>query len=133
MYNSTRVDVRYRSEAVYSVTVGGLKSVVKLSRYTRSLHSWALLSVQSQADGSLSDQHGAGQVGADADEAVLVHEQIEEEALVQVLEQVVQAAERAFDQPAQTHLVVPALSDGLDGDGIDMVGDEAAVGADGIA
>ena len=34
-------------------------------------------------------EHGAGEVGADADEAVGLHEEVEEEALVEVLQQVV--------------------------------------------
>ncbi|OSS46628.1 hypothetical protein B5807_08353 [Epicoccum nigrum] len=73
------------------------------------------------------DQHGAWQVGADADEAVRLDEQVEEEALVQVLEQVVQAAEQALDGLAQAHLVVPAVPHGAQRNGVDVVGDEGAV------
>lgn len=79
------------------------------------------------------DQHGAGQIRTDADEAILVHEQVEEEALVQVLEQVIQAAERALHEPAQPHLVVPPAAHRLDRHRVDVVRDEAAVGARGVA
>lgn len=42
---------------------------------------------QDGGDGEVAgNQHGTGKVGANADEAVGMHEQIEEETLVQVLE-----------------------------------------------
>lgn len=94
----------------------------------------ALNPVEDGHDAKVGGQnHGAGQVGADADEALLVHEQVEEEALVQVLEQVVETAERALNNAAHGHLVLPALAKRVEGDGVDMVRDEAAVGARGVA
>ena len=73
------------------------------------------------------DQHRAGQVGADADEAVRLDEQVEEEALVQVLKQVVQAAKQRLDRLAQAHLVVPPIPHGAQRDGVNVVRDERAV------
>ncbi len=78
------------------------------------------------------NEHGAGKVGADTDESVHMHQQIEEEALMEMLEQVVQAAEDALDGSAHGHLVLPALADGLQRDCVDMVRDEAAVRTRGV-
>ena len=85
-------------------------------------------------DGEVGGQkHRAGQIGSDAHKPLLLHEEIEKEALVQVLEQIVQTPERAFDQPAHGHLVMPTLAVRLQRDGVDMIGYKAAVGPRGMS
>ncbi len=58
-------------------------------------------------------EHGAGEVSADADEAVGLHEQVEEEALVEVLKEVVQTAENAFHAATQCHFVFGSVANWL--------------------
>jgi hypothetical protein len=58
-----------------------------------------------------------------------VHEQVEKEALVQMLQQVVQTPEAALDDAADSHLVLPAIAKRLQGHGVDVVRDEAAMGS----
>lgn len=52
---------------------------------------------------------------------------------MQMLEQVVQTAKQALYRPAKTHLIVPAVADSLNGDGIDVVRHEGAVRAGSVA
>ncbi|PMB63622.1 hypothetical protein BM221_010521 [Beauveria bassiana] len=59
---------------------------------------------------------------------ISVDEKIEEEALMQMLQQIVETPEGALDNPSQSHLVMPAFSVWLQGDRIDMVWNEAAMG-----
>lgn len=74
-------------------------------------------------------QHGAGQVRADADEALLLHEQIKKEALVQVFQQVVETPKSALDDPSDGHLVLPPVAERLQRHRVHMVWDETAVRA----
>ena len=76
-----------------------------------------------------SYEHGAGEVGADAYESVGLHEQVEEEALVEMLEKIVQASEGTFDASSHGHFILPAFSYRLQSNGVNMVRDEAAVWA----
>ena len=107
-----------------------LRSTARRGRRRLSTLDPESQSHQSKAD---SNEHGAGQIGANADEPIGLHEQVEKEALVEMLQQVVQRPEDAFDGPAQSHLVLPALTQRLEGDGIDVVRDEAAVRSRGVA
>ena len=52
---------------------------------------------------------------------------------MQMLEQIIQTAEQRLDGAAEAHLVVPAIAHRLQGDGVDVVRDEGAVGARGVA
>lgn len=72
-------------------------------------------------------QHRAGQIRPDAHEPTRPDEQVKEEALVQVLQQVVQAAERALHDFTQIHLVVPPVAHSLQRHCIHVVRYEAAV------
>ena len=87
-------------------------------------------------EGGDHERHG-GQVGADADEAVGVQQAVEEEALVQVLEQVVSAAQQGLRHAAQRHFVVPAFAHGAQRQRVDVPGREGGVcvrgGAFGLA
>ena len=56
-----------------------------------------------------------------------MHEQIEEKALVEMLEQVIQTAKNALDCATEAHLVVPAIAYGLQSNGVDVIWDETAV------
>lgn len=50
-----------------------------------------------------------------------------------MLEEVVETAKRAFDKTTHGHLVLPTLTIRLEGDSVDVVRDEAAMGASSIA
>lgn len=116
------------------------------SRSAHSRRPWALLSLlrallqlttldpkEDCHDTEVSGQkHGAGKVGANADKSIPVHQKVEKEALVQVLQQIVQASEGAFHHATHCHLVMPSLALWLQSHRIDMVWDKAAMGTSGI-
>src|SRR2546423_15341011 len=80
-----------------------------------------------------SDCHSTWQVGPNAHESIRLHEQVKEEALVQVLEQIVQAPANALNSPAESHLVLPPLANCRQRNCIDMVGHEDAMRACSVA
>ena len=80
-----------------------------------------------------SNKHRARQVCTDTDEAVRLHQQIEKEALVKVLHQIIQAPKQAFHHAPKCHIVLPAVSLRLNGDGIHMEGKEAAMWPRGLS
>lgn len=85
-------------------------------------------------DGEVTgNQHRAGEICADADEPVGLHEKIEEETLVQMLEEVVQAAAETLNCAAQCHLILPTFALRLEGDSIYVIRHETAVRTRGIA
>ena len=79
------------------------------------------------------NRHRAREIGPDANEAIRLHEQIEEEALVKMLEQIVQTAEDTLHDPTHRHLVLPALAHRRQRDRIHMIGHEDAMGPAGDA
>ena len=48
---------------------------------------------------------------------------------MEVFEQVIQTSKRAFNASSHSHFILPAFSYSLEGDGIDVIWDEAAVRA----
>jgi hypothetical protein len=62
-----------------------------------------------------------------------LHQEIEEEALVEVFEQVVQTSYEAFDGATQRHFVLPPVSNRLYGNGVNMVWDETAMQTGSVA
>ena len=78
-------------------------------------------------------QHSAGKISSDTDEAVCLHEQVEEEALVKVLKQIVQASKYALYASAHRHFVLPAVANGLQSNSVDMIRNETAVWPRGVA
>lgn len=60
---------------------------------------------------------------------ISVHEKIEKETLVQMFQEIVQAAKGPFNDAAQGHLVMPAFSVWLQRNGVNVVRNEAAVRA----
>lgn len=85
-------------------------------------------------DGEIdSNQHGAGQVSADANKAIGLHQEVEEETLVQMFEEVVQAAEQALNRSSQRHLIMPSISHSLERYSVYVVRNEGAVGTRGMA
>ena len=95
------------------------------------VRSWSASAANPQSDGHNGEvdghEHSAGEIGANADEAVGLHQEVEEEALVKVLEKVVQTAERALDASSHCHFILPAFSYRLQSNGVNVVGNEAAV------
>ena len=79
-----------------------------------------------------SHKHSAGKVGANADKAVRLHEEIEEEALMEMLQQVIQTAKNALYASAHGHFILPALSHSLEGDSVNVVGDKTTVRSRGV-
>ena len=51
---------------------------------------------------------------------------------MEFLEEIVQTSKSALDASAHRHLVLPAVTHGLQGDRVDMVGYEATVRAGGV-
>jgi hypothetical protein len=74
------------------------------------------------------DQHRAGHVGTDTDESIRLHQQIEEETLMQMFQQIIQAAADAFHRPAEGHLILPPVTFRLQRDCVDVIRNETAVG-----
>ncbi len=54
-------------------------------------------------------KHGTGKIGADADETVRLHKKVEEEALMEMLEQVVKTSKGAFHTSSHCHLILPTF------------------------
>ena len=77
--------------------------------------------------------HRTGQIRPNAHESIRLHEQIEEETLVQMLKQVVQTPADTLNCSAKRHLVLPSLTDSSQGYCVDMIGHENAVRAGGMA
>ena len=80
-----------------------------------------------------SHKHRTRKVRSDADEAVRLHQQIQEEALVEVLHEIVQAAEQALDDAAERHVILPAAAVRLKCYRINMERQKAAVRASRLA
>lgn len=79
-------------------------------------------------DGEIGgNEHRARHVRPDADEPSRLHQQVEEEALMQMLQQIVQAPAYALHCPAKGHFIMPTLAFGLQRDGVDVVGDKTAM------
>lgn len=80
-----------------------------------------------------SEDHGARQVCPNTHKTIPLHQEVEEEALVQVLKQVVQTPKGAFNHSAHGHLIMPSFAVGLQGHRINMVGNKAAVRTSGVS
>ena len=76
-----------------------------------------------------SYEHCTWEIGTDTDKAIGVHQEVEEEALMKMFKEVIQTSKRAFDTSSHGHLILPAFSHSLKGDGIDVIGDETAMRA----
>ena|ERR1700733_15466150 len=74
-----------------------------------------------------SDCHCTRQVGSNANEPVRLHEEIEKEALMEMLKQIVQTPTDTLNCSAEGHLILPPLANRRKSDGIDMIGHEDAM------
>lgn len=59
---------------------------------------------------------------------ISVHEKVEEKTLVEVFQQIVQTPECALDNAAQCHFIMPTVAVRLQRNGINVIGNEAAMG-----